>query len=211
MLPSAYALPAAIVFVIGGMLACFAGFRLFRVVLGIYGFILGALVTTATVGTSSHLALGLAALVGGLAGAALMIAAYFVGVALVGAGVAAIAVNYAWRLVHGEPPWWLIIIAAVIGALVALSVTRYVVIIGTAFGGAWTMLIGSLALVGDRAAVRAAAEGSVWVVYPLEPAPGRWWVTALWLALAVVGVLTQLSITSKTGGPKRSSSGRSSK
>jgi hypothetical protein len=89
MLPSAYLTPAAVVFAIGGFLACFAGYRLFRFVLGINGFILGALLTTSAMGTSSMWALAVAAIVGGLVGAVLMIAAYFVGVAIVGAGVVA--------------------------------------------------------------------------------------------------------------------------
>ena len=34
MLPHAYELPAAILLLLGGALACFAGYRLFRIVLG---------------------------------------------------------------------------------------------------------------------------------------------------------------------------------
>ena len=43
MLPAAYGFPAAVVLIIGGAIACFAGYRFFRIVLAIYGFILGAL------------------------------------------------------------------------------------------------------------------------------------------------------------------------
>ena len=50
MLPSAYHVPAALILLVGGLLACFAGFRLFKLVLGIYGFILGALIATSIVG-----------------------------------------------------------------------------------------------------------------------------------------------------------------
>ena len=39
-LPATYQLPAAGILVLGGLLACFAGYRLFRVVLGVYGFII---------------------------------------------------------------------------------------------------------------------------------------------------------------------------
>ena len=192
MLPAAYATPAAVVFVVGGMLACFAGFRLFRFVLGINGFILGALLTTSAMGTSSPWALAVAAIVGVLVGALLMIAAYFVGVAIVGAGVGAMAVHLAWTPFHVEPPWYAVIIAAVLGALGALAITRYMIIVGTAFGGAWMMIVGGLALMGNKAAAQAANEGSVWLVYPLDPAPGQWKVWALWFALAIVGAVTQV-------------------
>ena len=40
MLPHSYELPAAILLVLGGALSCFAGYRLFRIVLGIYGFVI---------------------------------------------------------------------------------------------------------------------------------------------------------------------------
>ena len=41
MLPASYQLPAAIVLLVGGIVACFFGYRLFRIVLAIFGFILG--------------------------------------------------------------------------------------------------------------------------------------------------------------------------
>lgn len=197
MLPTAYVTPAAVVFVIGGALACFAGYRLFRLVLGINGFILGALLTTSAMGTSSMWALAVAAIVGGLVGAVLMIAAYFVGVAIVGAGVGALAVHLAWTPFHMEPPWYAVIIAAVLGALGTLAITRYMIIVGTAFGGSWMLIVGGLALMGNKAALQAANEGSVWLVYPLDPAPGRWQIWALWFALAIVGAVTQVLIKGK--------------
>jgi hypothetical protein len=88
MLPGAYAVPAAVIFVISGAVACFAGYRMFRIVLGIYGFILGAMITTSVMGTSSTGARVLAAVEGGLIGAVLMVAAYIVGIGLIGAALA---------------------------------------------------------------------------------------------------------------------------
>src|SRR6187551_3788038 len=98
MLPAAYATPVAAIFLVGGLLACFAGYRLFRVVLGLYGFIFGAAVTTSVMGAShTMVALAAAALVGGLVGAGLMVAAYFIGVGLVGAGLSLLALNAGWH------------------------------------------------------------------------------------------------------------------
>ena len=57
MLPASYATPAAAILTVGGLLACFAGYRLFRLVLGLYGFILGAIVTTSFIGAQSTMAL----------------------------------------------------------------------------------------------------------------------------------------------------------
>jgi hypothetical protein len=100
MLPAPYATPAAVILVIGGLLACFAGYRLFRLVLGLYGFIFGAAITTSIWGAANPFSLVVAAVVGGLLGAVLMIAAYFVGVGLVGAGLAALALTSGWHAVR---------------------------------------------------------------------------------------------------------------
>lgn len=201
MLPTTYATPAAVLFVIGGLLACFAGYRLFRLVLGLYGFLLGAMITTSVYGAASTWTLVIAAIVGGLVGAVLMIAAYFVGVGLVGAGLAALVLNLGWRFVGGEPPTVVLVIVCVLGALLALSIARYVVIFGTALAGSWTMIVGGAALMGDRAALAAASAKNVWVIYPLDPLPGQWWVVPAWFVLALAGVIVQLS-TTKTGAKR---------
>ncbi len=196
-------MPAAAVLVAAGFLSCFAGYRLFRIVLGIFGFILGAMITTSTMGTSSHFALGVAAVVGGLVGVALMFVAYYIGVALVGAGLAVAMLTYAWKPFHGEPVWWIVGGVAIVGALIALALTRYVLIVGTAFGGAWTLIVGALALMGDHAAAEAASQGNIWVMYPLEPSAGRWWINILWLVVSACGIVAQLATTSKGGGSAR--------
>src|SRR4051812_5887414 len=116
MLPAAYATPAAVIFVIGGLMACFAGYRLFRVVLGVYGFIFGAAtVTTMVGGAASPFTLALAGLAGGVCGALLMVAAYFVGVGLIGAGLALLALNGVWHVaLHTDPPVLATVIVAVL-------------------------------------------------------------------------------------------------
>jgi hypothetical protein len=203
MLPASYATPAAAVLAMGGLLACFAGYRLFRLVLGLYGFILGAFVTTSWMGASGTWTLIVAAMVGGLVGAVLMVAAYFVGVGLIGAGLAALVINLVWRMIGGEPPTVVLVIGCVLGALGALSVVRYVVVAGTAIAGAWTMIVGVVALLGDRDALRAASAGDVWVFYPLDPIPDRWWYTVLWVAFSVVGAAVQITTAGRGGGKKR--------
>jgi hypothetical protein len=199
MLPAPYAMPAAIVLAIGGLLTCFAGYRLFRFVLGINGFILGVMVVTTYFPPSNTWTLVVAGLVGGLVGALLMYVAYFTGVGLIGAGLAALAVNVVWRFIGGDPPTVVLVVACVLGALGALSVQRWVVIVGTAIAGAWTLIVGVSALLGDPAALRAASAGDVWVVYPLA---GGWTHRAIWFAVAIAGGIVQTSTTSKKSRKK---------
>jgi hypothetical protein len=197
MLPAALQTPAAIVLVAGGLLSCFAGYRVFRVVLGFFGFVLGALLVSSAMGTEHPVWMIGGAIVGGLVGALILIAAYFVGVALIGAGVGALAVNLIWAGLGREPHIVVVILFAIAGALGALALQRYVIITATAFGGAWTALVGAMALTGDRLAVEAAARNNVWLAYPMNPAPGQRWVIFAWLALGLIGVVVQLAVTAK--------------
>src|SRR5918993_801361 len=195
MLPSAYLLPAAVVLLAGGLTACFYGYRLFKVVLGLFGFIVGALAASSLFGAGDTTMMVIAAIVGGIAGAALLLAAYFVGVALVGAGLGALLVNMIWTQIEGDPHPAVVIIFSVAGAVIATWLQRYVIILATAFTGAWTMLVGGLALMGDSGPLRAAAAGDVWVAYPLNPAPGMRWVPWAWFALGAFGALVQMRWT----------------
>ncbi len=203
MLPLAYATPAAVVLTVGGLITCFAGYRLFRIVLGFFGFFLGVMIGTTIVGSAGTWTLILAGLIGGIVGAVLMVAAYFVGIGLVGAGLAVLMLHAGWTLVGGDPPTVVIVIVAVLGALAALSIVRYVAVFGTAIAGAWTFIIGGLALMGDPKALVAASSGDVWVLYPLHPVRGDWWLAAVWFGLALGGVLVQLNTTTKTATKKK--------
>lgn len=200
MLPAAYQLPAAGVLVLGGIVACFLGYRLFKFVLGIFGFIIGALAASSIWGASDTTYMVVAALVGGVAGALLLLAAYFVGVALVGAGLGALVANLVWTQIEGDPHPFVVVLFSVAGALLATWLQRYVIILGTAFGGAWTMVVGVLAMMGDKSAMTAAAAGDIWVAYPMNPAPGQPWVPYAWVALGVLGTLVQMFVTGGQSG-----------
>ena len=199
MLPAIYQLPAAIVLLMGGIVSCFFGCRLFRIVLAIFGFILGAFLASSIFGVSDTGPMIIAAVVGGLLGAGIMIAAYFVGVALIGAGLGAFAANLLFAAGDRAPNFLAVVFLAIAGAATAMYLQRYFIIVGTGFGGAWTMMVGAMALVGDPAAQVAAATNNVWVLYPLDPAPGQEWVPVAWLLLGAIGTGVQLGIT---GGEK---------
>jgi hypothetical protein len=196
MLPASLQMPAAAILLLGGLLACFAGYRVFRVVLGIYGFILGALLASSIVGTEHTLWTILASLGIGALGALVLIGAYFVGVALIGAGLGAGLANVIWAWVGGEPHVIVVIVLAIAGALGALALQRYVIIVATAFGGAQTTVVGAAAILGNRAAAESAAR-TVYSVYPLDPMPGTSMDAGASLILGIAGVLVQLFVTAK--------------
>jgi hypothetical protein len=199
MLPATYQLPAAVVLLIGGVVGCFFGYRLFRVVLAFVGFVLGALLASSVVDLSATWAMLLAAARGGLIGAGVMLAAYFVGVALTGAALGAVAANLLFAATGQDPHYLTLVFMTLVGAAAAMYLQRYVIIIGTAFGGAWTLIVGAMALLGNPAAM-AAAAGDVWVAYPLDPAPGQRWVPVAWIVLGLIGAAVQSGWTAGDRG-----------
>jgi hypothetical protein len=113
--------------------------------------------------------------------------------------LAAVLLHVVWRQFGGEPHPLAVIAACVAGALASLALQRFVIILGTAYGGAWTLLIGVLTLMGHRGASGAAATGDLWMAYPLNPAPGERWVPIAWLVLGTLGTLIQLMSPARGG------------
>lgn len=201
MVPASFQLPVAVILLGAGLLACFAGYRLFRTVLGIFGAILGALVATTVVGPDETLWLIGAAVAGAIVGALLLIFAYFAGVALIGAGLGAMAAHLLWTALGSEPGLIIVIVFSVLGALVALWLERYVIVIATAFAGAQTAIIGGVALMTDQTVEGAAASApAIYRVYPIDPVPGSDWDLYAWILLGMLGVAVQLGVTGRRKG-----------
>ena len=191
MLPHGFEQPGAALLLIAGVLACFAGHRFFRLVLGLYGFLIGAMVASSIVGVSNTTGMMIAALIGGVLGSVVLVFAWFAGVSLVGAGIGVLVAHEAWRLVGtGDPSAVLVVAAAVIGAVGALFIQRYVIIIGTAFAGAWTIVL-AISNAFPKGLVRGASKTEVWILYPTSSAAS--WAPWAALLLGVVGCFVQLS------------------
>ena len=199
MLPASYQLPAAAILLAGGVISCFFGYRLFRTVLAIFGFVLGGMLASSVFGVSNTTMMLVAWVLGGLVGAFILIFAYFLGVALAGAAIGAAVANVMFSIGNRDPRALIVILFSITGAIASMYLQRYFIIVFTAFGGAWTMIVGAMALVGDRTALKAATSGDVWVAYPLNPAPGQRWVPIVWIVLSLIGAAVQVGIT---GGEK---------
>jgi hypothetical protein len=201
MLPHGYEQPAALVLLLGGLLACFAGHRLFRLVLGIYGFILGAMIASSVVGVNNTTGMLVAAVAGGVVGSVVLVFAWFVGVALVGAGIGVLVAHIVWsRLAPGDPPALAVIGVAVAGAIGAMFVQKYVIVLGTAFGGAWTIVLAAVNALPQvqQGFSSGASDTEVWILYPTS-VPAARWVPIAWIGLGLLGTAVQLS----TGGKRR--------
>lgn len=196
MLPQGFEQPAAIALLLGGVLACFAGHRLFRIVLGIYGFVLGAMIASSVVGVTNTTGMIVAAVVGGLIGSLVLVLAWFVGVSLIGAGLGVLGAHLIWtQIATGDPPAWAVIVVAVAGAIGAVFVQRYVIVAGTAFAGAWTILLAATSVVAAQGITRGESDTEVWILYPTT-VPARW-VPIAWIGLGLAGTAVQLSTAGK--------------
>jgi len=196
MLPGSFQMPAAVILVVGGLCSCFAGYRIFRFVLAFFGFVFGALFVSSAMGSDQTLWMVGASLLGGLIGALILYAAYFVGVALIGAGIGAGLAMVLWAAVNREPGILPVIVFAVVGAVGALWVQRHVIIVATAFAGAQTAIVGAAELMTGR-------DGSarrVFHVYPFDPLPNTRWDLVAFVLLAAIGLVFQLRTK---GGKKR--------
>ena len=188
---------AAVLLLLGGLVVCFFGRRLFRVSLAIVGFVIGAGAASSIFGAGDRLPMVIAGLAGGLIGAGILYAAYYVGVALVGAALGAVAANVGFSLAGNEPPMMVLLLCTVAGAVASTYLQRYFVIVGSGLVGALMMVHGAILLAGDPLGLP--APSAVWVLYPFDPAPGERWVPIAWVVLAIVGVAVQMGWT---GGDK---------
>ncbi|HKK25794.1 MAG TPA: DUF4203 domain-containing protein, partial [Gracilimonas sp.] len=95
-----------------GALQCFFGYRLFKFILGLIGFLLGSALTVAIGSTYSIevIPVILLGLVGGFIGAALMVALYYVGVFVIGSLLGGIL-----GIVLSPDPVLLLILAVISG------------------------------------------------------------------------------------------------
>lgn len=199
MLPAIYQLPAALLLLLGGAVACFFGYRLFRTVLAFAGFIIGGFAASSVFGVSDTMPMLVAFVVGGLVGAGVLVAAYFLGVALVGAGLGAAAAHLLFAASDRDPHFLVLVFLTIVGAAGAMYLQRYFLIVGTGFGGAWTLIVGAMALAGSQESGAAIPPGDVWVLYPFDPAPGQRWLPLAWIVLGALGTAVQLGWT---GGEK---------
>jgi hypothetical protein len=112
-----------------------------------------------------------------------------------------LAAHLTWSEIGtGDPPAVAILAVAVAGAVGALFVQKYVIVVGTALIGAWTVVVWAANQFPARGVARGSSETEVWILYPTS-GPAYRWIPLAWIALALVGTIVQLS----TLGRKRRS------
>jgi hypothetical protein len=180
-----------------GLVQCFLGYRVFRLILGVYGFLLGLLLGSrlveAVVPAPAPLLTLLSGLFCGLIGAALIMLFYIVGVFVVGAVAGTLLVNLLGASLGFATPLLVVLAGALLLGLMAVALQRPVIILITAGYGAWGVVGGLASLVGGDIAPlsRPFTRPFAW---RLEEWP---FLLALagWLLLALAGALVQFRTT----------------
>jgi hypothetical protein len=189
----AVSVPVAALAVVLGLVNCFFGYRIFRILLGVYGFLLGAAVGFVLAGVlfegQGWWVSAVGALAGGLLGAALMAALYYVGVFVVGAVTGAMLAGAVGAALGVALPGIVTIVVAIVVGIAAIFFQRVVIVLATSLAGAWMAVIGGYALM----------AGQPFELGDLTRLPAPWQRSllplAIWLVLAIAGAVVQFRTT----------------
>lgn len=197
-LPTAYLGVSLGVGILIGVVQCFWGYRLFRFVLGIVGFLIGAALGWAIglsfIGEQWGAILG--AILGGLIGAGLFSALYFLGVFVMGAFLGAILGATLLGVAGLDQIPVVLIVLAVIGGIIAVVFQKAMIILSTAFSGSWSAVTGIAYFLGGGYAWAGLAGGLRRTGWPTIL------VLLAWIALGVVGSVVQFRTAPEKPKPR---------
>jgi hypothetical protein len=197
------AIPLSLVAIVAGVLVCFFGHRLLKVVLGLVGFAAGAVAAgglSMLIAPENSTALIVAAAIGGAAGAAVLVWAFYVGVFLLGAAGGLVAGGVAAHWLDGAAEVAAYAGLALVGGALALKAQRVMLGVSTALLGAAAIAAGGLvALIGAEETFDLAtrvAEGGA-------PGHAGWIAGGCWVLLSAAGIAVQLGTKGGKGKKKK--------
>lgn len=176
-----------------GIAQCFFGYRIFKFLLGLSGFIVGAALGAMLAGRAGALEVLLSCLALGVVGATLAIWLYFVGIfltgAVVGGGLGLLlgtgAESEGAALVLG-------LLGGIAGGIVALKVQKFVIIFSTAAQGA-ASIVGGAMLATTPDLLTRSPDRLLRALFTDEALP-----LGAWLLLLIAGIVVQYRTTAKS-------------
>ncbi len=186
-----------------GVICCFWGFRIFKVMLGIIGFIIGAYFG-AHLGAYFTGGFGFVAillgLLGGIVGSSLVVALYFLGIFVLGAMGGWILGMMITGATGAGISILIIAAIALAGGLLAVFAQKLILIVATSFVGAWYVVSGAFYFMGsgfDPMAVF--RDPSDMIKYSGGPYNV---ILASWLLLGIAGMFFQYRSYRSRGKPE---------
>lgn len=136
--PPSFEIPAGlrVGLTLAGLASLLAGWAIYRFVLAIPGFIIGALIGAALAHNQPELVILLSALFFGIIGAAIALALIDLAIFLTGAFIGGVlTASLLFAATESEPNWLLVIVGALIGGVLLLALRKFLVIVATALLG----------------------------------------------------------------------------
>lgn len=174
-----------LLFIAYGILSCFYGYKIFKFITGVCGFIagtvLGFVLALATGGPdASGLALIIPSILVGVIGAFLAVKLYYIGVFLIGAffgGLLGFALTAAS---DSGVQWPVILLLAIVAGILSVIIRKIMIILSTSVSGAQTISTAFYIL-----------------IYAISGYEHAWINNYLWIVLAVIGFCYQYSSSKK--------------
>ncbi|MBN1351382.1 DUF4203 domain-containing protein [candidate division KSB1 bacterium] len=188
----------ALIFILAGVLNAIAGYRLFRILLAIWGFILGFALVSAIF---SYLALEndyttfIGSLIGGILGAVALYSFYKIGVFIIGAFLGYLFVNFLVSAGSVEANAIISIIVGCIFGILALALERPMIILSTAFAGSWQIVVGGAFYLGTEFEILKYFSNPSLIKYNQDLF--FWWMLVVWIVLGIVGTAIQFKYTAR--------------
>ena len=180
----------AIALIASGVVCCFLGYRLFRIILGVTGFLGGGVLvwTLAVGGEYSQVVVLASALLVGLGGAVAMFSLFYVGVFLFGCSLGLLTSTVLSSAFGTEFGILLTSLFGLIAGLVTLLIRKGVMVTSTALTGSWAVLSGTSHFVDSVDLVRVFLEPNI----PRSQDNLYYGILILWLVLGASGLAVQL-------------------
>lgn len=189
-----------------GLMICLFGYRIFRFLLAVMGFLVGASLSAAVVLVftqesvlsltkgSDFLVILIAGLVGGFILAIMLLFLYSAGVFLLGAlfGIAIFSAITALTDIHSE--LFLYVISALVGGILTLFIQKFMIILITSLTGACMAVIGALYLINSNFDLL--DPDFIYKMGDIE----TYRIVLSWFAVFILGVIAQFFIFPKKAG-----------
>jgi asparagine N-glycosylation enzyme membrane subunit Stt3 len=185
-----------------GMMECFFGYRMLKIVLGVTGFIAGGLLFVGlvheTIGHRPVLAL-IAGLVGGVIGSWMMIGLFIFGVFILGAVLGFIVGEAVSISIFGLANPMIVVPFVIVGGIAAVIMTKSMVIISTSFIGAYLIVFSTGKFIGMQSTIFRFHEFNG----PRELGGQFFVILLFYIILGIAGVIVQYKYTATSAGMGR--------
>jgi hypothetical protein len=181
----------AIVLGLLGLIECFFGYRVFRIILAILGFFVGAGIALQLISTNQPVLMVLVGIIGGLIGSLIFYYLYFIGTFLAGIALGATFGSLLAANLNVAPNVTTILVAigAIIGGMLGLVLSKYIIMLSTAFTGAAQVIYAAVLLLPGTQLVQNATQVTIQI------GQTQWLIMTLAiLVLGAVGFAAQLTM-----------------